>query len=221
MTVPVSIQSRIPSWQINIGAEGIAAAQFARCGFDVSVQYGADKPAYDLVVTKADVLLKVCVKGGQDGFWNLTQSYIKRAAELSGKKADYHGAIDLWLDHHASRTVCCLVQFQGVPIDQLPRIYLATPKEVALRLRQTAAGRGDSVLYEESERSCAGEGAGGVERLPASWRFSYQRIQELLAVQGAVSHSGPVAVKSASPARAWATSGILPIESPTALAMGA
>ena len=30
--------SKSPSWPITIGSEGIAAAQFARCGFDVLVQ---------------------------------------------------------------------------------------------------------------------------------------------------------------------------------------
>ena len=86
-------QSKPSSWQVAKAAEGIAAAQFARCGFDVSVQHGADKPGYELVVAKADNLLKVSVKGSQDGFWNLAQSYLKMATELSGKKGDYHGAI--------------------------------------------------------------------------------------------------------------------------------
>ena len=114
-------QIKTPSWQISLASLGIAAAQFARCGFDVSIQYGADKPAHDLVITKGSNLLKVVVKGSQDGLWDLTQSYIRRAAQISGKKADYYGAIGMWLDHHSSRTVCCLVQFQGVTMDELPR----------------------------------------------------------------------------------------------------
>src|SRR5208337_1736026 len=172
---------------VKAGAEGIAAAQFARCGFDVSVQFGADKPGYDLVVAKAGNLLKVSVKGSQDGRWALAETYLKRAAELSGKKADYHGAIDLWQNQHGSRTVCCLVQFQGVEIDQLPRIYLATPKEVGQRLRETAKGRGDTILYEEYEWTSPADGAGTVEALPQGWRFSHQRIQELLSGQEAAS----------------------------------
>ena len=63
-----------------------------------------------------------------------------------GKKADYHGAIDLWLKRHGSRTVFCFVQFGGVPLDALPRMYLATPAQVAKRLRETSRGRGDSIL---------------------------------------------------------------------------
>ena len=32
------------SWHVAVAAEAIAAAQFARCGVDVSVQYGANHP---------------------------------------------------------------------------------------------------------------------------------------------------------------------------------
>jgi hypothetical protein len=171
-------------WQLNLSAEGIAAAQFARCGYDVSIQYGADKPAHDLVVAKGGTLLKVVVKGSHDGLWNLAQSYVKRATELSGKKTDYHGAIALWLDHHSPRTVCCLVQFQDVPIDELPRMYLATPKEVAQMLRESADGRGDSILYERNDGTARLEGT-APQRLPASWQFSAARIQDLITGQGA------------------------------------
>lgn len=200
----LSHTGRAFSWQINLAAEGIAAAQFARCGFDVSIQYGADKPAYDMVVTKADSLLKVSVKGSEDGVWNLTQSYIKRAADLSGKKADYHGAIDLWLDHHASRTICCLVQFQGVGLEQMPRIYLATPKEVAVRLKDTAEGRGDSVLYEGLD--WVNDGRGPIERLPMAWRFSPERIEELLVAQQTGSVAKPIQPKSTPAVRNWPAS---------------
>jgi hypothetical protein len=181
MTIFAAVQCKSSLGQTALASEGIAAAQFARCGFDVSVQYGADKPIYDLVVAKAGILLKVSVKGSQDGGWDLTQSYLKRAREMSGKKADFHGAIDLWQDHHGSRTVCCLVQFQGVAVDQLPRIYLASPRQIAQRLRDTDRGRGDSILYEECEWISPADGTGVTERLPQSWRFSKQRIEELVA----------------------------------------
>jgi hypothetical protein len=48
------------------------------------------------------------------------------------EEADYHGAIDLWLEKHGHRTVFCFVQFGGVKPDQMPRLYLATPAEVPL-----------------------------------------------------------------------------------------
>jgi hypothetical protein len=38
------------SWHVATAAEAIAAAQFARLGFNVSVQYGANQPEYDLMI---------------------------------------------------------------------------------------------------------------------------------------------------------------------------
>lgn len=55
------------SRNIEIAAESITAAQFSRMGFDVSVQYGANQPEYDLVVVKDKWMVKVSVKGSQDG----------------------------------------------------------------------------------------------------------------------------------------------------------
>jgi len=86
------MNAKLSSWHIKVAAEAFAAAQFARCGFDVSVQYGADQPEYDLVVVKGQRPLKVSVRGSQDGQWGLTQSFLK--------SADYHGAIETWLARH-------------------------------------------------------------------------------------------------------------------------
>jgi hypothetical protein len=61
------MKNKRTSWQVAVAAEAIAAAQFARCRFDVSVQYGANQPEYDLIVAKDDRMLKVSVKGSQDG----------------------------------------------------------------------------------------------------------------------------------------------------------
>ncbi len=174
-------QSKLPSSQITAAAEGIAAAQFARYGFDVSVQHGADKPKYDIVIAKAGNLLKIAVKGSEDGCWNIAQPFLRRATELTGVKADYHRAIDMWLDHDGAQTFCCLVQFKDVAIDQLPRIYLASPREIAERLCRAAFGRGDTILYEECEWVYPGEGTGTIDKLPMGWRLSHERIQELLA----------------------------------------
>ena len=49
------------SWQVATAAEAFTAAQFARCGWDVSVQYGANQPEYDLVGVDGDRILKVSV----------------------------------------------------------------------------------------------------------------------------------------------------------------
>ena len=160
------------SRHIGVAAEAIAAAQFARCGFDVSVQYGANQPEYDLMVARGDSLLKVSVKGSQDGSWGLTQSLLK--------KADYHGAIELWLKRHGSRTVFCFVQFENVPLNELPRVYLARPSEIAQRLKETARGRGDSILYEKHTWGPRATGTGTVEQIPDNWSLSQSRIEELL-----------------------------------------
>jgi len=134
------------SWQAATAAEAFAAAQFARCGWDVSVQYGANQPEYDLVAVDGDRVLKVSVKGSQDGGWGLTQSYINNA--------DYHGAVNKWLLKHGNKTVFCFVQFMDTKIETLPRMYLATPKEIADWLKKAASGRGETILYEKQVCEC-------------------------------------------------------------------
>ena len=160
------------SWHVGVAAEAITAAQFARLGYDVSVQYGANQPEYDLIIGRGEKLLKISVKGSQDGSWGLTQSLLDHA--------DYHGAIETWLKRHTPKTVYCFVQFRGVALDQLPRAYLATPHEVARRLRETAKGRGDTILYEEHHWGPRAHGAGTVDKIPEQWRLTAARVEELL-----------------------------------------
>jgi hypothetical protein len=162
----------ITSWHVGVAAEAIAAAQFARCGFDVSVQYGADQPEYDLIVVKGEHAAKISVKGSQDGEWGLTQSFLE--------KADYHKAIERWASKFGRTTIMCFVQFKGVAIDQMPRVYLATPAEVAKRLKATARGRGDTILYEHHEWGARAIGAGTTEAIPTNWGFSCERMEHLL-----------------------------------------
>ena len=159
------------SWHVGVAAEAITTALFAQCGYDVSVQYGADQPEYDLMVAKGEKMLKISVKGSQDGSWGLSQSYLKNA--------DYHGAIDKWTSRHKPRTVICFVQFLGVELSKMPRAYLATVSEAAQRLHETAKGRGDTILYERHEWTARAHGAGTIEEVPATWTFSANRIEEL------------------------------------------
>jgi hypothetical protein len=159
------------SWHVATAAEAIAAAQFARCGWDVSVQYGANQPEYDLIVAKKDRLLKVSVKGSQDGGWGLTQSYMK--------DRNYSGAIDTWLKKHNPKTVICFVQFINTTLLELPRVYLATPLEVSLCLRAAAGGRGDTILNENHTWGPRAQAAGKTDKLPDSWVFSHERVHEL------------------------------------------
>ena len=160
------------SWHVGVAAEAHAAGLFARSGLDVSVQYGANQPEYDLIVTRGERMLKVSVKGSKDGSWGLTQSHLKNA--------NYHGAIDTWLNRHKRRTILCFVQFKGSAVDEMPRVYLATPGEVAERLKRTANGRGDTILYETHAWTARAAAAGTVEEIPAQWKFSIERVEWLL-----------------------------------------
>ena len=162
----------VSSWHCGVAAEAFAAGQFAWFGYDVSVQYGANQPAYDLLIADGDRMLKVSVKGSQDGSWGLTQSHLKNA--------DYHAAIDTWLKRHGARTALCFVQFTALDAGSLPRMYLATPKEVGERLRTTAAGRGDTILYERKVWSAKAKGAGTIDEIPMQWGLTPERVRHIL-----------------------------------------
>jgi len=184
MAFLASTPARSATWPIAVGAEGIAAAQFARCGFDVLVQAGRDKPWYDLVVTRAGNLLKISVKASDDGEWRLTSGYARSGQAISAASFDMRNAIDRWQASYGSRTVCCLVQFGGVAFNDMPRIYLALPGEVAQRMRETADRIGRCVLSESYEWMPA-DGSPKLEALPTDWRFSPERIEELMADRAA------------------------------------
>jgi hypothetical protein len=79
------------------------AKEFARLKYDVSVQYGANQPEYDLIAVSGDKILKISVKGSKDKSWGLTQGYKKGCT--------YHEAVDRWLDAHHEKTIFSLVQF--------------------------------------------------------------------------------------------------------------
>jgi hypothetical protein len=164
------------SHRVGVAAEAIAAAQFARCGYDVSVQYGANQPEYDLLVAQDDRLLKVSVKGSQDGGWGLTQSHMSNR--------NYHGAIQTWLERHRPKTVVCFVQFKNTSLDELPRIYLARPSEVAECLRMSANGRGETVLRERHVWGARAVGAGTIDCIPEEWKFSSERIDAMFKTEG-------------------------------------
>jgi hypothetical protein len=215
----VLAQCTSPSRQLTVSAEGIAAAQFARCGFDVSIQFGPNKPAYDLFATKAGNLLMVCVMGSQNGSWDITQYYLKRTTELSGNKVDHQRAIELWLDRHGARAACCFVQFQGVAIDRLPRIYLASPKETAQKLLEIAEKYGNSILYDEFGDESYTDTTQTIGKIPAGWRFSNERIQELLAAQDAKSSPRTQTPEVDLPTPIWISPDVLPRERKTTLAI--
>jgi Holliday junction resolvase-like predicted endonuclease len=162
----------VNQWHVGVAAEAFAAGILARCGFDVSVQYGANQPEYDLIVVKERIPIKVSVKGSQDGGWGLTQSYIK--------EANYHAAADAWLKKHDTRTLFCLVQFKGVSINQMPRIYLAWPEQIAAHLKKVAKGRGETILFEYKEWTSRAFAAGTIDKIPDEWAFSEERLAQVL-----------------------------------------
>jgi hypothetical protein len=164
------------SWHVSVAAEAIVAAQFARLGYDVSVQYGANQPEYDLVIVDGEDTLKVSVKGSQDGGWGLTQSHLQ--------SANYKAAIDEWLLRHKPRTALCLVQFHKVQLSEMPRIYLATPAEIGGQLRKSANGRGGTILYEAKTWTARAFAAGTEDRIPDQWKFNAERVKFVIAAAG-------------------------------------
>jgi Holliday junction resolvase-like predicted endonuclease len=160
---------KISSWHVGVAAEAFAAAQFARYGIDVSVQYGANQPEYDLIATQGDKMLKISVKGSKDGGWGLTQNY--------KKGCDYFEAADKWLSNHGKKTIFCLVQFQDVNDDSLPRMYLATPEEIAVELKKSRNGAGDTVLREYHKWNSKSVASGTTDIIPHQWIFTKERAQ--------------------------------------------
>ncbi len=157
------------SFHVGVAAEAHAAAAFALCGCDVSVQYGANQPGYDLIVAKKERLVRVSVKGSQDGGWGLTQSHLKNA--------DYQSAISAWLEKHDARILFCFVQYKGLdPIAEMPRMYLAWATEVAEMLRESRDGRGGTILYENKIWTQSGS----QEKMPDEWRFTAAKVERIL-----------------------------------------
>ena len=168
--------NKVSSWHIGVAAEAIAAAQFARFGYYVSVQYGANQPEYDLMAEIDDKILKISVKGSKDGGWGLTQKY------KQGRT--YHEAVDEWLKNHHKKTVFCLVQFANVDDTQLPRMYLATPQEIAKILKNQANGRGETILYENHKWGPQAFAAGTVDKIPVEWEFTKERAKYMFDTYG-------------------------------------
>ena len=162
---------KMTSWHVGVAAEAFAAAQFARLTYDVSVQYGANQPEYDLIAVSGEKMLKISVKGSQDGSWGLTQSLKKGRS--------YHEAAQEWLNRHHKKTIFCLVQFKETSDFQMPRMYLASPEEIAEALCKEAGGRGDTILYEHHEWGPMAEAYGTIDKLPEEWNFTEARAKEM------------------------------------------
>lgn len=167
----------ISSWHVGVAAEAYAAGIFARYGYDISVQYGANQPEYDLIAVSGDRMLKISVKGSQDGSWGLTQNY-------KNTDCDYHAATAKWLANHHKKTVFCLVQFKDTAENEMPRVYIATPEEIAERLNASAGGRGETILYENHTWTKRAAGYGTTDRVPDEWIISAERLEYMFKTYG-------------------------------------
>lgn len=160
------------SYHVGVAAEAFAAGLFAQAGCSVFVQYGANQPGYDLVVTKEERTIKVSVKGSQDGGWGLIQNYKK-------KGVSYHETADLWAERHKFLIVYCLVQFERVMLGECPRVYLATVQEITAWHKASRNGLGSTILCE-NYTYIKGAAAGITDQIPSAWRFSELRLHEML-----------------------------------------
>jgi hypothetical protein len=159
-------------YHVGVAAEAFAAGLFAQAGCDVLVQYGANQPLYDLMITRGGVAIHVSVKGSQDGGWGLIQSYKRGVTYLQA--ADAWGAA-----HRHQEVVYCLVQFQGVGLGECPRVYLATISEIVDQHKTSRKFLGGTILYENY---CYKKGVakGCTDMIPAEWRFSLERLSKFL-----------------------------------------
>jgi hypothetical protein len=159
-------------YHVGVAAEAFAAGLFAQAGCDVLVQYGANQPLYDLMITRGGKGTHVSVKGSQDGGWGLNQNF--KRGRL------YHEAADVWAATHKNQDIIyCLVQFQGVALGECPRVYLATVTDIADRLKASRNGLGETVLWENHCYKM-GLAKGCTDKLPDEWRFSLKRLNQFL-----------------------------------------
>lgn len=156
--------------QCEIAAEAYAASLLAQAGYDVLVQYGANQPHYDLVASKGSTFLPVSVKGSQDGGWMLAVKYKKDGAT-------YQDAIERWLDAQRLDVVFMFIQFFGVVIGELPRVYIARPSEIAAHMKTQCHGRGYGALEEDCRRIRPGSKYD--HKIPSTWSFSLERLVQI------------------------------------------
>ena len=160
-------------YHVSVAAEAFAAAVLARFGFEVSVQYGANQPGYDLVAVKGRRMLKINVKGSENGDWPLLAGY--------RKDRTWTQAVDAWRSAQASDLVLFFVSFHDADWQDMPAMYLARPREVARHLKEGRRGNVATCLHVERHFK-KGVAKGCTDRIPASWAFSKSRLRQITAV---------------------------------------
>jgi len=154
--------------QTAVSAEAFAAGVFAQAGYSVFVQYGANQPGYDLVISDDDkgYAIRVNVKGSNNGGWILA---------AKDKNGSYDDALKQWHTQN-SRFIFCLVQFSNVQPGEMPRMYLATGEEIEAELRHHWFGEEICLSLIENYSPKRGPHKGKVSCIPANWRMTEERI---------------------------------------------
>lgn len=125
------------------------------------------------MVARGSIYRKVSVKGSRDGGWGLVASF-------KNKERSYHEAIDAWLSkHNDPKIIYCFVQFKGVNLGEMPRIYLASPPEIAAYMKQSRGGNGYTSLREHYLWA-SGLAGGTTDTIPESWRFNSALLDKFL-----------------------------------------
>lgn len=154
--------------QVSIAAESFAAGVFAHAGYSVFVQYGANQPGFDLVVSDSTESLMVSVKGSTDGGWLLA---------TKKPNGSYVQALETWIERN-HRMVFCLVQFKDVLVGQCPRIWMVTGANLGEYLRTHYFGNVSLSLYERYEPK-SGKNKGKYMGIPGTWSMTQARIDAL------------------------------------------
>lgn len=77
--------------------------------------------------------------------------------------------------------IYCFVQFGGIHDvgKEMPKIYIATIPEIARQLKSQRKGFGHCSLHEDYNYK-RGDGRGYTDKIPIEWRFSVQRVEQLM-----------------------------------------
>lgn len=154
--------------QVSVAAESFAAGVFAHAGYSVFVQYGANQPGYDLVVSNDTKAIHVSVKGNSIGGWMLTS---KNAA------GTYASALQEWTA--ANRTfVFCFVSFTNLEVGQMPRMYIADGNEVGEFLKTHGFGE-IALSLVEHKAPTRGPNKGKTMQVNPDWLMTQKRIDEV------------------------------------------
>jgi len=159
---------KISNHQISVAAEAFAAGMFAQAGCSVFVQYGANEPGFDLMVSRGHKMLQISVKGSNNGGWILT---------LKKKDGTYIKALNEWAERN-KEFIFCLVQFDGVDFGKMPRMYLVEGNVLAIYLETHAYG-GVSLSLVENRAPKKGRNKGNLMNIPQDWTMTYERIVDI------------------------------------------